>query len=341
MSVTDEVYCYNCSHHREIFLQTEVIYGSCACLLVLQMRSTVIITVVIIEKSSFGWKWHIWCACLSLMRSTVNTAVVIIWKSSFIQKYCIWCACLLQMRRSWKVTRIITRWCWTSSDPAKGFPQVSQRFVFFIPLVTKLLGWGEECYSGIAVSICLSFVFFPFYALFFGTMKWSVWVWASQLCVTKSWMKFSWLTSDVQSFKLSMLIICNELHLYGTAKWCAIFWTFHVDDLQWASPIWHSQVMCNLLNFPWWWSPVSFTHMAQPSDVQSFELSMMMISSELHPYGTVKWCTINLLNSPCWWSPVSFTHMAPSSDAQSFKLSMLIISTELHPFGTVKWHTIF
>ena len=127
------------------------------------MRSTVIITVVIIEKSSFGWKWHIWCACLSPMRSTVNTAVVIIWKSSFIQKYCIWCACLLQMRRSWKVTRIITRWCWTSSDPAKGFPQVSQRFVFFIPLVTKLLGWGEECYSGIAVSICLSVIcFFSF-----------------------------------------------------------------------------------------------------------------------------------------------------------------------------------
>ena len=181
------------------------------------------------------------------MRSTVNTAVVIIWKSSFIQKYCIWCACLLQMRRSWKVTRIITRWCWTSSDPAKGFPQVSQRFVFFIPLVTKLLGWGEECYSGIAVSICLvCHLLLPFYAMFFGTMKWSVWDWASQLCVTKAWMKFSWLTSDVQSFKLSMLIICNELHLYGTAKWCY-----------------------NLLNFPWWWSPVSFTHMAQSSGAQS------------------------------------------------------------------------
>ena len=47
--------------------------------------------------------------------------------------------------------------------------------------------------------------------------------------------------------------------------------------------------MHNLLNFPCWWSPLSFTHLARSSDTQSFKHSMLMICSELHPHGTVEW----------------------------------------------------
>ena len=34
---------------------------------------------------------------------------------------------------------------------------------------------------------------------------------------------------------------------------------------------------------------MSFTHMAQSSDAQSFKHSMLTICSELHPHGTVEW----------------------------------------------------
>ena len=129
------------------------------------MRSTVITTVVIIEKSSFGWKWHIWCACLSQMSSTVNTAVVIIGKSSFIQKECIWMCMFATDEEVLKGHKDYNQVVLDVIRSSKRFPPGQSVICVFIPPETKYWGQERSVISGIAVSICLSVICFFLFML--------------------------------------------------------------------------------------------------------------------------------------------------------------------------------